>query len=133
MKKLCTLWQALCREHRVLAGVLVWLANWAPVPFALLTWRMGAMVWGAYPMIQIGLTYLNYRFVRRPWPLAPLGLTLAAATVAAFKIDGTLFCAHVSNDYLSRALPELAWQAGVVIVAVLTIGAMALKWKENRK
>lgn len=133
MQKLFALWQVLCLKHRWLAGVLVWLANWSPVLLALLTWRAGAMVWGAYPLLQIGLTHLNYRFVRRPWPLAPLGLTLAAATVAAFKIDGYLYCTHISNDYLSQALPELAWQAGVVIVAVLTIGAMALKWKENRK
>ena len=133
MKKLFALWQELCLNHRVLAGVLVWLANWSPVLVALLIWRAGAMVWGAYPLLQIGLTHLNYRFVRRPWPLAPLGLTLAAATIAAFRMAGHLYCTHVSNDYLSQALPELAWQAGVVIVSALTIGAMALKWKENRK
>ena len=119
--------------HRGLQCALLLAANWLPVPFALLTWRAGAMVWGVYLLLQIGVTYLNYRFVRRPWPLALLGLNLAAATIAAFKIAGYLYCAHVSNDYLSQALPELAWQAGVVIVAVLTVGAMALKWKENRK
>lgn len=133
MKKLRTLWQSLCREHRVQAGILVWLANWTPVLLALLTWQAGAMVWGVYPLLQIGVTCLNFRFVRRPWTLAPLGLTLAAATFAAFRIDGNLYCTHVSNDYLSQALPELAWQAGVVLVAALTIGAMVMKWKENRK
>lgn len=133
MKKIAAWWRTFCAEQRILAGCLILLANWVLVPLALLTWRAGAMVWGLYLLLQIGVTCLDFRFVRSPWTMALLGVNHAAATALAHRIAGRLYYTHISQDYLSGALPELALQAGVVLVATTTIGAMVLKWKENWK
>ena len=129
MKKL---WHALCRDHRVLAGWLVWLANWALVPFALLTWRSGVMIWGMYLLIQVGVTCMDFRFVRSPWTMGLLGLNHIAATAVAHKIAGELYYSRVSSDYMTPMISSLGLKAGVMIVAALTLGAMVLKWKEKK-
>lgn len=111
---------------------LTLLANWALVPFALLTWRGGAPVWGAYLLIQVGTIILNDKMTKSRWPLAFLCVNLTAATGAAHKLSSALYCSRISSDGLSYAIGELGMICGVVLVVVMSVFVIVVKGKERR-
>lgn len=106
---------------------LTLLANWALAPFAWLTYRGGAPVWGAYLLIQIGLIVMNSRVTSSRWTLGFLCVNLTAATGVAHKLSSGLYCSRISSDYLSYAIGELGLVGGVIIVAVASVFAIAAK------
>ena len=112
---------------------LTLLANWALVPFALLTYRGGGPVWGLYLLIQVGTICLNDKASASVWSLAILCVNLMAATGIAHWLSNTLYCSRVSLDGLSHAIGGLALIAGVTLAGVMSavcIGARA--WKGRR-
>ena len=101
--------------------------NWALVPFAWLTYRGGGLMWGAYLLIQVGTIWLNDKVSGSRWSLALLCANLIAATGVAHWLSNTLYCSRVSADGLSFAIGELGLYAGVVIVAVMSVFALAAR------
>ena len=109
---------------------LALLANWTLVPFAWLTYWGGGPVWGAYLLIQVGMIWLNNKVSGSRWSLAFLCANLLASTAIAHKLSSVLYCSRVSSDGLSYAISELGWIGGVIIVAVMSVFAIAAKgWK----
>ena len=106
---------------------LTLLANWVLVPFAWLTYRGGAPMWGVYLLIQAGTIVLNYYVTQSRRTLALLCVNLTAATGIAHKLSNMLYCSRVSSDGLSYAIGELGMIAGVVIVAVMSVFALAAR------
>lgn len=106
---------------------LTLLANWVLVPFAWLTYRGGAPMWGMYLLIQAGTIVLNDKVSGGRWTLALLCANLIAATGVAHWLSNTLYCSRVSADGLSFAIGELGLYAGVVIVAVMSVFALAAR------
>ena len=106
---------------------LILLANWVLVPFAWLTYRGGAPMWGMYLLIQAGTIVLNDKVSGSRWTLALLCANLIAATGVAHWLSNTLYCSRVSADGLSFAIGELGLYAGTVIVAVMSVFALAAR------
>ena len=106
---------------------LTLLANWVLVPFAWLTYRGGAPMWGMYLLIQAGTIVLNDKVSGSRWTLALLCANLIAATGVAHWLSNTLYCSRVSADGLSFAIGELGLIGGVVIVAVMSVFALAAR------
>ena len=105
---------------------LTLLANWALVPFAWLTYRGGAPMWGVYLLIQAGTIWLNDKVSGSRWSLAFLCANLLAATVIAHQLSTQLYYTNV-NAYLTLAIGELGLIGGVVIVAVLSVFVLAAR------
>jgi hypothetical protein len=110
---------------------LILLANWALVPFAWLTYRGGAPVWGAYLLIQVGTIWLNDKVSGSRWTLALLCVNLIAATGVAHWLSNTLYCSWVSADGLSFAIGELGLYAGVALTAVMSVFAVAARGRRR--
>lgn len=106
---------------------LALLANWALVPFAWLTYRGGGPVWGAYLLIQVGLITLNNHVTKSRWTLAFLCANLLAATAIAHMLSSALYCSRVSSDGMSFAIGELGMIGGVVLVAIMSVFAIAAR------
>lgn len=106
------------------------LTNWVLIPFAWLTWRGGAPVWGAYLLIQVGTVILNDKVTKGRWPLAILCINLLAATVAAHKLSTQLYYDNV-NTYLTKAIGELGMIGGIVIVIVMSAFVVAAKGRRQ--
>ena len=105
---------------------LTLLANWALVPFAWLTYRGGAPMWGVYLLIQAGTIWLNDKVSGSRWSLAFLCANLLAATVIAHQLSTQLYYTNV-NAYLTLAIGELGLIGGVVIVAVMSVFVLAAR------
>ncbi len=103
------------------------LANWALVPFAWLTYRGGGPVWSVYLLIQAGTIWLNDKVSGSRRTLAFLCANLLAATAVAHKLSSALYCSRVSADGLSVAIGALGMIGGVVIVAVMSVCAIAIR------
>ena len=110
---------------------LTLLANWALVPFALLTWRGGAPVWGVYLLIQGGTIILNDRVTATRWGMGFLCANLLAATVIAHKLSTQLYHDHI-NDYLTMAIGELGMWAGAAVVVIVSAVAVVMKGRLRR-
>ena len=106
--------------------------NWVLVPFALLTWRGGGPVWGAYLLIQVGTIWLNDKASDSRWSLALLCANLIAATGVAHWLSSILYCSWVSTDGLSRAIGGLGLIGGVTLVGVMSAFAVAARgWRRK--
>ena len=105
--------------------------NWALVPFALLTWRGGAPVWGAYLLIQAGTIILNDRVTGSRWALGILCANLLAATVIAHKLSTQLYHDNV-NTYLTQAIGQIGMQLGVVAVLIASAVAVVMKGRTRK-
>ena len=107
------------------------LANWALVPFAWLTYRGGAPMWGLYLLIQAGTIWLNDKVSGSCWTLAFLCAHLLAATVIAHQLSTQLYYTNV-NAYLTLAIGNLGMLGGVAVVAVMSAAAIAARgWKRR--
>lgn len=112
---------------------LTLLANWVLVPFAWLTYWGGGPMWGAYLLIQVGTIWLNDKVSGSRWTLAFLCANLLAATAVAHKLSSALYCSRVSSDGLSYAIGELGLIGGVVLVAVMSVFAIATRaWRKQK-
>ena len=112
---------------------LALLANWVLVPFAWLTYWGGGLMLGAYLLIQVGTIWLNDKVSGSRWTMALLCMNLTAATGVAHWLSSTLYCSRVSPDGLSRAIGGLGMIGGVVLVAVMSVFAVAARgWRRKR-
>ncbi len=111
---------------------LTLLANWALVPFAWLTWRGGAPVWGAYLLIQVGTIMLNDKVAKSRWSLAILCTNLLGATVVAHRLSTQLYFDNV-NTYLTMAIGQVGLQLGVIAVAAMSFFVIVARGRMRRK
>ena len=111
---------------KLLTIMLVLLVNWALVPFAWLTYRGGAPVWGAYLLIQAGTIWLNDKASGSRRTLAFLCANLLVATVVAHRLSTQLYHANV-NTYLTLAIGNLGLIAGAAAVLVMSAFVIAAR------
>lgn len=111
--------------------VLMLLANYLPVLFAVLFYRGGApLVWPSLLLIHFMLAGANERVARSVKSLFFLSANLLLSTVITHALFTYLYCHNVSGDQLSWGLGGLGMWLGIAFVLIFSISFLVVKHKD---
>lgn len=88
----------------------------------------GGVLYLMLPMIQIGISAINYRNSEKWQTVLMLQIHLLISTILGIYFEGYLFLKYISNDAESFLIIAVVMKIGVILVCILGIITTLIKY-----